>query len=104
MAMSVKELSPAEQTLIRQCLVFVLESGELEGEFGTRMGVSEAEARQVLEVWPDVDDAAESIAARAINNAMNEVCHGVHLSDWERWFTASPAEVQAAYARWARGR
>jgi len=105
MVMSVKELPPAEQTLIQQCLVFVLESRELEGEFGTRMGVSEAQARQVLEMWPDVDDVADdSIAALAINNALNEVCHGVHVRDWDRWFAASPAEVTAAYVRWARHR
>jgi hypothetical protein len=69
------------------------------------MGVSEAEARQVLELWPEVDDVAdESTAVLAINNAMNEVCHGVHISDWDRWFTAPRADVEGAYARWARDR
>lgn len=105
MAIRVRELPQADQALIQQCLIFVLGSRELADEFDTRMGVSEAQARQILEQWPDVDDVAdESTAVLAINNAINEVCHGVRVRDWDRWFSASPADVRAAYVRWAQGR
>lgn len=105
MAMRVRDLPEADQSLLQGCLLFVVESGELQAEFDARMGVTEAEARQVLDEWPDVDDVADdSIAVLAINNAMNEVCHGVDVSDWDRWFAASPGDVKAAYVRWARGR
>ena len=100
-----KDLPPEQQDAIRSCLRFIVESGELEGEFETRMGVTEAEVRSILDTWPEVDDVAESSrAVIAINNALNEVCHGVSVRDWERWFVVPRETVKAAYVAWARGR
>jgi hypothetical protein len=49
-----------------------VESGELEGEFAIRMGVTESEVRSILDTWPEVEDVAEgSRAVIAINNALN---------------------------------
>src|SRR5262245_23177555 len=101
--MPLHDLEPGDQAVIRDCLRFVLESGELDGEFLTRMGVTEAEVRAILAVWPNVDDAADdSPIALAINNAMNEVCHGIRQRvDWHRWFSVTVEEVRVAYRRWA---
>lgn len=105
MATRVRDLPQADRSLIHRCLLFIVESRELDGEFNTRMGASEAEVRQLLAQWPDVDDVADdSTAVIAINNALNEVCHGVDVREWDRWFIASRAETKAAYVRWARGR
>jgi len=73
--------------LARGCLTFLVDSHHLEGEFTTRMGVTELEAAEVLRRWPAVDDVADdSTACLAINNALNEVANGLTLSaaEWGR--------------------
>lgn len=103
--MRVRDLPATEQGLLRACLAFVVESRELGGEFQTRMGISEAQTRDILDSWPDVDDEADdSPAVIGINSAMNEVCNGLDIRDWERWFTAPRADVRLTFAQWRRGR
>jgi hypothetical protein len=100
-----RDLPFEHQDAIRSCLRFVLESGELEGEFETRMGVTPHEVQSILDRWPEVEDTADgSPAVIAINNALNEVCHGVSVRDWSRWFAMPREDVEATYAAWARGR
>ncbi len=103
--MRVRDLPADQQEAIRECLRFVLESGELEGEFETRLGVTESEVRALLTSWPEIDDARnDSPAVVAINNAFNEVWNGVRVRDGTRWFTHSAVEVRALYASWEEGR
>ncbi len=103
--MRVKDLPPSEQAAIRECFRFVLEGRALAGEFETRLGVGESDVRALLQEWPDVDDVRdESVAVLAINNVFNEVCHGVRVRDWNRWFSRSPEEMRLSYRRWAEGR
>src|SRR5512147_3167969 len=103
--MRVRDLTGDEQSAIRDCLRFALQGGELEGEFQTRLGVTEAEVQALLEQWPEIDDASdESAAVVAINNALNEVCHGQQVGDWNRWFTVTPEALLALLGRWAADR
>ena len=107
MSMALKDLSERDQTTIRRCLEYVLRSGALKGEFHTRMGVEEREVEEVLARWPEVDDSADqSPECLAINNALNEVTHGIHISneEWFRWFQGAREEVEATYSRWTRSR
>lgn len=97
----VADLPKVEQRSIRECLRYVLESGDLEREFETRIGVMEGDVRALLEAWPHVGDETDgSLASLAISNALNEVCHGVTVKEWDRWFSVSPAVIGVAYARW----
>ena len=99
--MRVRGLGPAEQNAIRECLQFVVASGELAGEFQTRLGVTEHEVKATLDAWPNVDDVQDrSSAALAINNAVNEVLHGIRVRDWDRWFTVTPGQIRAAFEAW----
>lgn len=50
-------------------------------DFQTRLGVYPDTMRQLLSDWPNVDDAYDSDAYLAINNAMNDLLHGVGISD-----------------------
>jgi len=48
------------------------------------------------------DDRAETgNGFLAINNCLNEVCHGFRLApeEWDRWFDTSISEVEATYRR-----
>ena len=105
--MSVAELSDNERGVVRECLAFVVSSGELAGEFHTRMGVSEDEVHSFLRSWPDIDDHDDSSGAcLAVNNALNEVAHGFRISDaeWARSFTCTRDAVLTTYKAWVRSR
>jgi hypothetical protein len=103
--MSLTQLSVADQALVRQAIVAILDGPFLaDWEFATRLGVSRAEVRAVLAVWPEVDDAPGSDAYLVINNSLNELCHGVPLTDahWAGWSAEPRAALLAVYRRWAR--
>jgi hypothetical protein len=102
--MSVAQLDKADQALLRSCLEFVLDNSELRGEFETRLGISQQEIRGLIDRWPDArDEDDQSAAAIGINNALNEIVHGLRVSaSDERTIGASRGAVQALYFRWAK--
>jgi hypothetical protein len=99
---SVQELSEREQAIIKRCLEYVLRSGALSGEFETRMGVSERAVEDLLARWPQVGQVGDDSDHIAINNAMNEVVNGIHISDsgWSESFPWSLHEVAGALKHW----
>lgn len=71
-------------------------------DFHTRLGVHPEAMRQLLSAWPNIDDAYESDAYLAINNAMNDLLHGVGISD-EKAIEISGvdrAEMRRIYVKW----
>ena len=53
--------------------------------------------------WPNIDDRDKGGAGfLAINNSMNEICHGFHIPPEERstWFDPIIDEVKATYRNW----
>jgi hypothetical protein len=101
--MAIEQLGPAAQDMIRRALAFISTTRHLDEEFETRMGVERGELAAMLMRWPRIDDRADdSPAARAINNALNEVVSGLPMSaeDW-RHLGASRLDVEAVYAEWA---
>jgi hypothetical protein len=105
-SMAGQQLDSEDQGQIRRCLEFVISSSELEGEFATRIGADASEVADMLTRWPEPlsapDGSSETVA---INNALNEVVHGMHISAAdERWLGASRGAIQALYFRWASSR
>lgn len=104
--MAFEQLTADEQEIVRQCMVFILETDHIEHpEFATRLGIPEEELQQVLAAWPNLDDTdPHSISIVAINNCLNEVCHGLFIpeSQWGQWFTDYREAVRAVYAKWLR--
>ena len=79
----------------------------LEFDFDTRIGVSEEEMRDLLERWPNVDDADDDgCACLAINNALNDLLHGVGISDDEAMELTGTnrSEMYRIYRKWASAR
>ena len=99
----VEQLTTEEQELARRCLAYVADARALRHEFETRLGVTRAEAAEVLARWPAVDDREDDgPACVAINNALNEVANGLRLApeDWRRLGTERAA-VRAVLTRYA---
>ena len=102
--MSLAKLSDSERQIIFQSLNAILKGRFLEGEFHTRLGLEPEELAKIVTAYPDVDDSDDnSNAALAINNCLNEVCHGIRFSnrEWSQWFTVSKPEIEEVYRKWA---
>jgi hypothetical protein len=100
----VAKLSDKEKQIILQSMNAILRGRFLEGEFHTRLGIAPEELEQIVVAYSNVDDSDDdSNVALAINNCLNEVCHGVSFSDqeWSQWFGVSRSEVQDVYRKWA---
>ncbi len=100
--MAVELLSDDEREIVRQCMVAIADGPFLDGpEFHTRLGISSGELKEVLSRWPAADDA-NLVTQLAINNCLNEVCHGLNISeeDWGRWFNVAKREVKRIFLKW----
>jgi len=106
--MSLAALTDSEREVIRQCVVALRDGRFLdESDIESRVGLSADAYDRLRAQWPDLDDRDDdSEACLLVNNALNEVSHGVRLSDadWARWFTVPRAQVAQVYRRWANGR
>ena len=104
--MAFSRLGDADKDVVRTCLVAIMEGPWIEDwEFQTRLGIDRDALRELLAAWPLLDDTTESSPARlAINNCMNEVCHGVPIAveEWPRRFKVWRDEVGATYRKWAK--
>ena len=102
--MSFAKLSASEREIIFRCLNAILKGRFLEGEFHTRLGLEPEELEQIVATYPDIDDLDDnSNEVLAINNCLNEVCHGISFSnrEWSQWFSISRSEVDEVYRKWA---
>ncbi|MCI0616023.1 hypothetical protein L0244_23820 [bacterium] len=104
--MSIKNLSNEDQTIILECMKCILEGPYISDvELPTRLGINRSELKKITECWPDIDDfRSDSSAYLAVNNCLNEVCHGISFSndDWSVWFKTTRSEVRNIYNRWAK--
>jgi len=103
--MAFSSLSEAEKETVHQCLTAILNGRFIEDwEFSTRLGLDRDALRRILGSWPQLDDTAEGPVRLAINNCMNEVCHGVNISpaEWDTWFTVPYEDVKVTYFKWAK--
>ena len=102
--MGVVHLDKKDQTLLRRCLTFASTTPLLDGEFSTRIGTSKAEFDAMLARWPEAGDVSDDSAATvAINNALNEIVHGLSLSARDlTTIGSSRGAIQALYFRWAQ--
>jgi hypothetical protein len=104
--MALKQLSSQEQLAVLQCMKATADGDAIEDwEFQTRLGIARPVLREIISSWPEVDDSSEnSDGFLAVNNCLNEVCHGVHWeeSEWQNWFTEPEDVVKRTYMNWLR--
>ncbi len=102
--MSVVKLSDKEKEIVLQSLNAILKGGFLEGEFHSRLGIDQEQLEQVVVAYPNLDDLDDSsTVALAINNCLNEVCHGINFSpkQWSQWFEVRRSDVEEVYRKWS---
>lgn len=104
--MAFEKLLPNEQNIVLQCMTAILEGSFIDSfELQTRLGVDKEELKSVVAAYPQLDDTDEDSATNlAINNCMNEVCHGVDITPdkWIKWFNVSRENVKEVYIKWAK--
>lgn len=69
----------------------------------SRLGLAPDELKVIIDQWPTIDDADESgNGFFAVNNCLNEVCHGFRIepSEWSNWFDTSEADIKSTYKTW----
>jgi len=74
-----------------------------DSEKHARLGIETDELELLINQWPHIDDRNQSAEGfLAINNCMNEVCHGFRIaaSDWSNWFDTPMDDVRSTYKRW----
>jgi len=84
-------------------------AGEIlqEFEFGARIGVELPEFRGMVARWPAWDDADDrSPECLAINNTLNDLLHGVGLTERQctEMLGTGKEELLGVYRRWAASR
>ena len=106
--MPLRDLTPAETAVIGCALQRISEGDILAGfEFGARIGVELDEFRKLLCSWPNWDDTKDdSPECLAINNTLNDLLHGVGLSDQQcrELLQVEKVELLRIYRKWAASR
>jgi len=75
-------LAPEEREVVRRALEVTFRYFDF--DFETRLGISPESMRVLLDAWPTVDDIRDdSDACLAINNSLNDLLHGVGISEDE---------------------
>ena len=103
--MSLNILTHSEQEVVRRTMEGAFKYFDF--DFDTRLGVSEDEMRGLLRQWPNVDDSDDDgCACVAINNTLNDLLHGVGISDDEamQLTGVNRAEMYRIYKKWASAR
>jgi len=99
------QLNEQEKQIILESMKAVLESGELEYEYHSRLGIEEKELKEVIEKFPNLDDSNDgSNDALVINNCLNEICYGMKFTEdkWRKYFTKNYEDVERVYKKWAQ--
>jgi NADH:ubiquinone oxidoreductase subunit E len=102
--MSFAKLTQNEKQIILQCLNAILNGSFLEHEFHARLGIEIEDLSQVVSTYPNIEDSDDnSNETIAINNCLNEVCHGISFleREWREWFNVQRSEVDEVYRKWA---
>jgi hypothetical protein len=101
-SMSVEHLSAKQQDIVLRCLKATAVHVD-DWEKHSRLGLEADDLQKVIARWPHVDDRDEDgNDFLAINNCMNEICHGFSLesADWGNWFDTPMSEIESTYRSW----
>jgi hypothetical protein len=102
MQMAFEKLSTKEQEIVLRCMRATV-AHVADSEKHARLGLQPEELQRVIAELPDIDDADEDgNGFLAVNNCMNEVCHGFRIApeDWPTWFDTPKGDIEAVYQKW----
>jgi hypothetical protein len=87
--MAIEFLSTKDQDIVLRCMKSTASFID-DCEKHTRLGIEGDELERLIKQWPDIDDRDQTGSGfLAINNCMNEVCHGfrIAVSEWATGLT-----------------
>jgi hypothetical protein len=99
--MPLRDLSLADQALVRRVLAYQLT--EWDWEAPTVLGVQKEEVEDLLARWPAVDDQEEaSIAHRAIHSSLGDLIglRGISEEDCRSKIGVTTTELAQIFQRW----
>ena len=97
-------LSAREQDIVLRCMRATAAHID-DWKKHARLGLEADELQHQIAQWPNIDDDVESSNGfLAINNCLNEICHGLRLSpqEWDRWFDTPIDEIETTYHKWLK--
>ena len=101
--MALADLSPAERETVLECLTAAATGPFFpDWEFHTLFGMERSEVKAVVDAWPNIDDATESVSI-AVSNSMNHLLgypHGCER-EWSRYISVGPTEVARIFQKWS---
>lgn len=102
--MAIEQLTHDEKKIVFACICAVAKGPFFpHGDYHTRLGVYKDALFKLIANFSTIDDSdPDSDAAIVINNAMNEICHGVRISpaDWQKWFDVDKDAVRSLFYKW----
>ncbi len=106
--MTLDTLTLDERAVVRRLLAATFEFFD-DVDFHLRLGIESAKMHALLADWKNIDDSSDkSDACLAINNSLNDLLHGVGISESQALALAgvSKPEIDRIYRKWAiaRGR
>src|ERR1017187_3510729 len=100
--MAFEKLSAKDQEIVLRCMkATAAHVGD--SEKYSRLGLEPDELKIIIEHWPKIDDADQNgNGFLAINNCLNEVCHGFRVApdEWDDWFNTPKADIKSTYQTW----
>jgi hypothetical protein len=100
--MAFEKLSAKDQEIVLRCMSATA-AHVTDSEKHARLGLEMSELKVVIDQWPNIDDGDESgNGFLAINNCLNEVCHGFRIApdEWNTWFDTPMADIKCTYQTW----
>ena len=104
--MAFADLSPNEKQIVLECMKAIADGPYFQDwEFHTRLGIERPTLRRIISIWPAINDRSDdSDGFLAINNCLNEICHGIQIADpeWQSRFAHSKDEVKSTLHKWLK--
>jgi hypothetical protein len=100
--MSIEGLSAKQRDIVLRCMKAAAAHVD-DWEKHSRLGLQADDLQQVIARWPNINDGDEDgNDFLAINNCMNEVCHGLSIesAEWSTWFNTPMSDIESTYRTW----
>jgi hypothetical protein len=103
--MPLTDLNAAELDVLKECLQQPLMDRSFRTGFRALFGLERAEVRRVLQSWPELNEADDTVAI-AINNSFNNLLRYPvpnKKEPWPKFLAAKRSEVARIFDKWKEG-
>jgi hypothetical protein len=100
-SMPLTDLNAAERNIVKECLRAAVDGPFFpDWEFHSLFGLERAEVKKVLQSWPELNEADETVAV-AINNSFNNLLgYPDDKKLWPKFLSVTRSEVARIFDKW----